>query len=986
MKTKTPLLDSRTSRDIYSQALKLAQHYCPEWADKDWEPDHFDPDDPGLVMFRLFSNLTEHLVTRLDRVPDKHRLAFLDFMGIDLLPAKPARVPLTFYLAEGASGAYVPPAAAVASSKDPDTVFETVRDLRVLPARLGAVFSLDPRKDTYTDHSNEQVTADRFSVFGKGEKRDIDHVLYLGDDTVFDIRRPVKELKIRITGKNLEEKYFDLWLGGSIPHGEIKVSIDTLEVPFSAVPVMERSRVDNAESFWLSVRPGIRLADTGKLPEISGINVDLTVEGILPGQAFFNDTPIDMKKGFYPFGETPQTGDTLYIGSKEAFSKKNARITLNIVIEKAGGDVPVLAWEYWNGKSWEAISGITDGTAGFTKSGAVSFKCPSVEIVEINGQTNRWIRVRIASGNYGTPASFEKDDRLADKLKLTQEQKDIMKQEGLAFGFKYKDSSIKPPFIKSVNIDYWFNNQPILKIKTYNNFHYADRAGNFRPYEPTGDRRPAMYLGFENAAKIAGTSVSVYFAVKEKLSGTIPEGGTDNGDSLKLSGAVSLKWEYRSGGTWKELRVDDETGSLAAGGMVFLHIPEDAANTAEFGQDLCWIRISPRDEKVLSLPELKGISPNTVWAVNSSTARDEVLGSGNGKPGLSLSFSKRPVLEGQVIEMKEAAIPPDDELKILESGTGGKPLRLVKDEKTGEIKEIWVRWHEVKDFTGSGSLSRHYVLDRAGGKILFGDGVRGMLPPKGKNSIVAREYRSGGGRRGNMGPGTITQLKRKISNIESVTNHISSSGGKDQEDLDKAVTRGPYAIKNRNRAVTREDFERLALEASQDVVKAKCIQGGGGRISVIIVPDEDGDTPLPESGLIDTVGTYLKERSLATIRSGDWIKVTGPEYEKINMNISVTLLPSVESSGVRERIIKVLRSFLHPLKGGQEGDGWDFGDKIFESEVVAVVERIEGIDYITHIDLGKSEQTTAGKATGAGYVALKKNALPCAGTINVNTG
>lgn len=118
------------------------------------------------------------------------------------------------------------------------------------------------------------------------------------------------------------------------------------------------------------------------------------------------------------------------------------------------------------------------------------------------------------------------------------------------------------------------------------------------------------------------------------------------------------------------------------------------------------------------------------------------------------------------------------------------------------------------------------------------------------------------------------------------------------------------------------------------------------------MPDRTDEAPLPESGLIDTVERYLKERALVTIRS-DRIEVTGPRYEKIDVYVKVTLKLSAESVNTRDKITEELRTFLHPLKGGQHGEGWDFGDGIFISEVAAVVESIEGIDYITDIKLEK---------------------------------
>ncbi|TFH40030.1 MAG: hypothetical protein E4G94_10220, partial [ANME-2 cluster archaeon] len=71
MNIKTPHFDKRTSEDVYEQALLLATHYCPEWA-TNWGYRHFDPDDPGLVIFKLFSSMAQHLITQYNRIPEKH--------------------------------------------------------------------------------------------------------------------------------------------------------------------------------------------------------------------------------------------------------------------------------------------------------------------------------------------------------------------------------------------------------------------------------------------------------------------------------------------------------------------------------------------------------------------------------------------------------------------------------------------------------------------------------------------------------------------------------------------------------------------------------------------------------------------------------------------------------------------------------------------------------------------------------------------------
>lgn len=971
MSIKMPLLDDRTSEDIYKQAIVLARRYCPELTIPE-EEGYFNPDDAGMVMLKLFSNMTGFLITQLNRIPEKHRLAFLDFVGIDLLPARPSRVPLTFYLAEGSSGAYVPSGTRVASSKDPEVIFETTEGLSAVPAELSAVYSLNPWEDGYTHHSKAVAgKEDGFLVLGRdAEEKPLEHILYLGDDTVLDIRKQVI-LTLHFEGTDISSEYFSRWYDGennALISSPQQQSSQKLDVSLN-IKKLGKTSVNKKESFWVSVRPDKRIVKGLNLPKISSIKADITVNDIMPDSAFFNNTPVDIKKGFYPFGEEPKQGDALYIGSEEAFSKEGAEITLNIELtflkQQPAADAAV-KWEYWSGSEWIERK-IQDGTNAFEKGGKVVFTCPAIPPAEINGQLNRWIRVRIESGGFGTPGKLEQKT-LDDFFKLLPDftgkaaSKTDLEGKGYTFGFQYEARLFNPPFINSINISYTYRDKPLKEATAFNSFQYEDFKPGDEPYKLSGQEIPALYLGFKT--DIASTPIILFFAVKEKLYSEKPEVIKDPGypDEVKqFDEAVSFSWKYYNGESWKEFGIEDETESLSRGGIIRFLAPSDIDNTFEFGDELYWIKAEIKDGKWLSCPGLKGIFQNSVLAINSVTVSDEILGSGNGESNLSLSFSKKHVLEGQVIEVGELSIPSAEELAMIESEEGGDALRK------GESGGVWVRWHEVKDFVLSSPLNRHYVLDRTNGKITFGDGTYGMVPPRGKNNIVARLYRSGGGRKGDVASGTITSLKKTIPNIERVINHVPSSGGMDPETVERAVHRGPYTIKNGNRAVTKEDFEYLAQEASQYVAKARCILEKG-KIKVIIVPKYESDTPLPEAGLLDSVERYLNERAFMVILNR--IDVVGPGYKRVDVTVKVKPISLGESSIVSDRIKEKLRTFLHPLKGGENGEGWDFGQSIFISKMAAVIEDIEGVDYVKGIVPEKQ-------------ILMEPNALPFSGDITV---
>ncbi len=949
MDIKTPVLDKRTSEDIYEQALKLSGDYCPEWA-RNWGPHHFHSDDPGLVIFKIFSNMAVHLITQFNKIPEKHYLAFLDFVGTNLRLARPSIVPLTFYLADGASKAEIPSGTLIASSKDADVVFETMQHLTAVAIKIYA-FSINPLEDSYTNHSDMISGGRIFSIFGKDrEEKPIDHILYLGDDNVFCGKTLFENLKIRLKGSDLSAEYFKHWCN------EKGVSLDVhmkssgnnkkvLEFEIKNIPESNESLLNGVMSFWIEIKPDekTKILHGSDLPSISSITVDMISGCLLPDSIFFNDEPLDMKKGFYPFGESPKEGDFFYISSNEVLSEENSKVSLNIELEKdLENEVAELSWEFWDGASWKILSIAKDSVGNFTKSGIrkIEFICPAIPQTDINGKSGRWMRVKIKAGGYGSPGKYEPNplDEVINQLPGYLDRKAIkneFEKKGIAFSFQYTQPSHNPPFIKSIHFIYSYMDRKIQHILAYNNFSYKqlDNVDNKIPFIPFSNKLPAFYLGFKEIP--ANTMISLYFSIKEKIY-----------DEKK-----TFKWRYYDGSDWKELIPEnDETDSLIKKGIVSFLFPPGIKKFSEFGMELFWIKLEPESEDKLSYPELEGIFPNTVWASNYITVNDEILGSGNGMPGQFFLFARKSVLSGQIIEVREG--------------------------------DIWIKWTETSSFALSGKLSRDYTIDRTGDKILFGDGMNGMVPPKGKNNIRATFYRSGGGKKGNQGIGIIDTLRKANPNIERVTNHFPSSGGEDGEDNEGAALCGPYTIKNRGYAVTAEDFEWIAREASPDVKKAKCFMDEKNDINIIILSDNKEGAHLPDRRLMDSIEKYLKERALFTIR--EKIRICGPEYIRIDSEITVKPLLLSESLIISEKIKTRLKTFFDPVKGGQYGKGYDFGQEIYLSEVAAVIESIEGVDYVEELILKKViEDKVVKEVSGSGWIRIEKNSVPYAGNIEI---
>ncbi|MER7466666.1 putative baseplate assembly protein [Streptomyces sp. NPDC097981] len=133
MALPAPRLDDRHFQQFVDDAKRYIQQRCPEWSDH-------NVSDPGVTLIEAVAHMADQLVYRLNRVPEKNQLAFLDLLGITLFPPSAARAPVTFWLAAPQPEPLVLPAGTeVATGRtetDEAVVFATERDLELVPCEL----------------------------------------------------------------------------------------------------------------------------------------------------------------------------------------------------------------------------------------------------------------------------------------------------------------------------------------------------------------------------------------------------------------------------------------------------------------------------------------------------------------------------------------------------------------------------------------------------------------------------------------------------------------------------------------------------------------------------------------------------------------------------------------------------------------------------------------------------------------------------------
>lgn len=129
MSLVSPRLDDRTWDDLVAEAKLRIEQSCPKWND-------LTPHDPGMVLVEVFAYLTEAMIYRLNRVPDKMYVEFLRLLGVQLEPPKAATVKLKFRRERASDapltipgGTHVTIQRASGLSEPP--VFETLKDARL---------------------------------------------------------------------------------------------------------------------------------------------------------------------------------------------------------------------------------------------------------------------------------------------------------------------------------------------------------------------------------------------------------------------------------------------------------------------------------------------------------------------------------------------------------------------------------------------------------------------------------------------------------------------------------------------------------------------------------------------------------------------------------------------------------------------------------------------------------------------------------------
>lgn len=493
-----------------------------------------------------------------------------------------------------------------------------------------------------------------------------------------------------------------------------------------------------------------------------------------------------------------------------------------------------------------------------------------------------------------------------------------------------------------------------------NHTETLDAGQAFQCFDAVPNIGDCFYIGLSNAVPACAVTLQLTCSI---------EGVGVNPDY------PPIVWEAWNGSTWEACAVDkDDTGGLNRDGEIVLHLPrEHTPHAAILRLNAGWLRcrvvepVADWTPAYSSSPRIHALaartSGGTSEAVNAEIVRGEIVGMSEGIPSQRFQVQHPPV------------VPV----------TGGYQLEV-------SSIEGWQEWTQVEDFALSGPDDRHFVIDENSGDVVFGPALRepdgtirqaGAVPVKG-GAVRLPEYRSGGGSAGNVARRTIVQMRSQVPFVASVSNRVAAIGGRDAESLESAKQRGPVYLRTRHRAVTRDDYERLAEAAHPRVARARAIPAGedgteGGAVRVHIVPavEEDelgaiefGDL-YPSEELLATVTEYLDERRTIGAR----VKVESARYAPVSVVAMLRAKPRFDIKKLERDALTALYSYFHPIRGGGEGDGWPFGRPVTQGEAYSVLASVPGVEAVEQVRIYPASPIEGTRDSEVQTLAVEPNAL-----------
>lgn len=459
----------------------------------------------------------------------------------------------------------------------------------------------------------------------------------------------------------------------------------------------------------------------------------------------------------------------------------------------------------------------------------------------------------------------------------------------------------------------------------------------YSPVLVTEDEKPALYIGFQEPLSRGPIRM---LAVTET-------GNQDN--------QPHLKWEYYGEGKFKEFHPVDETRNLGQTGAITFNGFTNMQKAIFYGSECFWLRVTDETEKMYAetrseRPWLKGLYMNAAAVRTVRSGFEEFLSVAEYGEKPVFTLLNKSLYEASVWVNETGKISTREQKKLSDE----KRILEVRDED-GNISELWVLWREIENFLLEPE-ERQYVLNRNEGILEFREGSTKGFPAAGMINGIHVIYSVCAGEMGNLKAGEITGMELSIGFINQAENPLPMSGGVDRESSHRAMERQAHQIKHRHRAVTSEDFEKMALAASGAISRTACFSGYGehgerkpGHVSLVVLLKDFLNSSLYFPETRKDLMEFMKDKIPVSLVQGNRFHIVRPVFVEIQLSVEIVVGEFQQIFSCRNSILTQLSHFLNPVDGNFGNNGWSVGTLPKRSQIDTLLKNTEEVKEIRNL-------------------------------------
>ncbi len=926
-----PVLDSRSPEEIRAKLRALARSYTPEWRYE--RPEN----DAGAALAELFAEMYGESVDRLNALPEKLYVEFLNAIGFREPGPRSATGTMCFEPQDNADKPFTVAAGTQVFTPDADgenVVFETERTIQITPAHLADVYYADAKADTIRRLDFSERSQRFFMPVGEEIQN---HFFAIGEDNVLRLECPASiSATFHDESGHREEEAAALLSDMSV---EWTFRHDGEDIPFDDVRA-EHGRLILEKRDNLAMEPDesghicIRCAGRPKA-ELRLDAIELASEPLLPcavQSMYSDDLPISVQEGGYCFGRRPVIYNSFYLRCDSAMTKRGADAMLHLdlalivdepealgarydftqpiidkksAVEQKADDVRVsqVVWEYFNGIGWRNLVVVGDKNPfSGERDGAleVRFTVPEdAEETEVNAEPGFYIRARVVE---------------VTNVFSTYQRWIVPLVKSATFRWSY---SVRRPPVCCVSQN---NGQTHCIEDAAGVTHLA-----FPALRPMPEERAAMYFRFDASPNAMPLSLRFQVEGRARLAG-------------------QLMWDYWNGKSFEPVRAVDQTERLLHSGETFLFLPEVFEEAELFGDAGYWLRLSCSTSETGPMPAVASITVNAVSARQCQREEEQWFDTETYEAGKRVYLLSLPVQDCRVWVDEYSGISSAE----IEALTRDCPERIRLEREDHVLRHCWVEWERIADLAMAEPDDRVFALDPYQGEIAFGNGRQGRVPPSGDRNIRV-QYSSGGGERGNVPAGTIRSLLTALPQVSSVRNLTAMSGGTGRPQLEEIEARGSRLLRNRGRAAGRKDYEELVREEFPQVSHVRCFSGRNergerapGHIAVVIIGYGKNGEGTEE--LCRQVYRFLTERSSCCLIAENRLHVRPATVLTVNTSVTVQTERPELAAETQQAIVRRLETLINETWKSRP-----IGEQIRLSEVWSVVRDTPNVRLIERI-------------------------------------